>query len=60
MLRPWLLAKANGFILVWRSLAGITSVPLPRFLFPWVVRAKAVLAFLYHGAVILIEGGLGK
>jgi hypothetical protein len=28
--RPWPLAKANGFILVWESLTGITSVRLLR------------------------------
>jgi hypothetical protein len=31
MQRPWPLAEANGFVLVWESLAvtGVTSVPLP-------------------------------
>jgi hypothetical protein len=28
--RPWPLAKANGFILVWKSLTGVISVRLLR------------------------------
>jgi hypothetical protein len=36
MQRPWPLAKATGFILVWESLTGIISARLPRSCGVWV------------------------